>query len=513
MPDQISTTTAIAGLHEVDWLILMIYGGSTLALGWYYGRRQRTAREYFIGSGHMNPLLVGVSLFATLLSTISYRSMPGEAIGKGPVYLVSLAALPLVYLIVAYVLLPVYMKHRVTSAYELLENKLGLSVRLLGASMFIALRLVWMSLLVYLTAEAMAIMLGVPPEKQETWIPVIVLVTGFVSVIYTTIGGFRAVVITDLLQTVLLYGGALLVIGTVTYRMGGFGWFPTQWQDNWDTQPIFPTSFSTRVTVLGTLFSVTIWYVATAAGDQTCVQRFMSTTDTRAARKSYATQLTVAVVVAVTLALVGFALLGYFQAHPDWLPTGMNIKQNADDIFPHYIAFHLPPGVSGLVVAALFAAAMSSIDSGVNSITAVVQTDFLARMRAKPRTETQNLRSARLLAFAIGALVVVGSSQMGLVPGNITAVTQKTSNLLTVPICCLFIFALFVPSATPQGVWLGAICGTTTAALIAFSGPLFGADSATGGDPISFQWIGPAALLVNLLVGTVASQLTRRPAG
>jgi SSS family solute:Na+ symporter len=97
---------------------------------------------------------------------------------------------------------------------------------------------------------------------------------------------------------------------------------------------------------------------------------------------------------------------------------------------------------------------------------------------------------------------------MGQVPGNITAVTTKTSNLLTTPIFGLFFFALFVPFASPRGVWIGAICGTATAVLIAFSGPIFGYVPGTDQlDPISFQWIGPIALTVNLLTGTLASYL------
>jgi SSS family solute:Na+ symporter len=186
----------------------------------------------------------------------------------------------------------------------------------------------------------------------------------------------------------------------------------------------------------------------------------------------------------------------------------LSLAEHADDLFPHYIAFHLPPVVSGLVVAALFAAAMSSIDSGVNSIAAVVQTDFFDRIGRRPQTEAEKFRRARWLAFAIGAIVVVGSSQMGLVLGNITAVTNRTSNLLTVPIFCLFFFALFVPCATPIGVWTGAVCGIATAALVAFSGPIFGADPTTGYDPISFQWIGPAALVVNVAVGWLVSRAT-----
>ena len=263
-----------------------------------------------------------------------------------------------------------------------------------------------------------------------------------------------------------------------------------------------------RVTVLGSILNFLIWYVCTTGGDQTSVQRFMATTDLRAARRAYAVQLLVATVVGVTLGIVGFAMLGYFSAHPELIPAGMDLKDDADKFFPHFIAYHLPAGISGLVVSAMFAAAMSSIDSGVNSITAVVMTDFVDRFRLEPLNEKQHMRLARYLAFAIGGFVVATSSLMEHVPGNITSVTQKTSNLLTTPIFGLFFFALFVPFATPVGVFAGAFAGTATAALIAFSGPIFGMDPVTGLDPVSFQWISPTAVVVNIIVGCVVSLAT-----
>ena len=492
---------AVPGLQWVDWLLIAVYGASTIGLGYYYGRRQRTTREYFVGTGSMNPLLVGVSLFATLLSTISYLSVPGETVGKGPAILAAKLSLPFAYLIVAYLLLPVYMKQRVTSAYELLEARLGIGVRLLGATMFVLLRLIWMSLLVFLAARAMTVMMGIDPK----WIPLVVTCTGLVAVIYTSLGGLQAVVITDLMQTILLFGGAVLVIATVTYELGGFVWFPTEWHSNWDSQPLFSFDPKTRVTVFGTVLTMLIWYVCTAGGDQTSVQRFMATSDVRAARRAYATQLCVSLAVTLVLGLVGLALLGYAEANPDHLPSHVHIKDSADDLFPWYIAYRLPMGISGLVVSAMFAAAMSSIDSGVNSITAVVMTDFLDRFGWRPKTEKGHVLAARLLAFSIGVIVVVGSSFMEHVPGNITAVTQKTNNLLVAPLFALFFFALFVPFAKPAGVLVGAVCGITSAVLIAFSGPLFGFDPETGWDPVSFQWVAPVSLAVNLLTGTIVS--------
>ena len=577
------------GLHWIDWVIIVAYAVSTIALGWYYSRRQSLTSEYFVGGGNMNPFLIGISLFATLLSTISYLSMPGEAAGKGPVTLLGLLAYPVIFLVVGYLFIPVFMRQRANSAYELLEQRLGLSVRLLGASMFLVLRLVWMMLLVYLAANAMTVMLGVDywAIDLDTWsieaarfgqvnsanttntelpgffrwngtqlhiasVPVIVLVTGIVSVVYSTLGGLRAVVMTDFVQTVLLFGGAFLVLATVTWRFGGLGWFPTHWHSNWDSQPVFSTDPRTRVTMVGTFLSIVTWYIATSAGDQTSVQRFMATRNAATARRALATQLCVGGIVVITLHLVGMALLGFFQTNPDALPADMDIKAGADKLFPRYVSFELPIGVSGFVVAAMFAAAMSSIDSGVNSITAVVTTDFVDRLRRGPLSEKANLRAVKFMSLGIGIIVVLGSTYMKYIPGNITAVTNKTANLVTSPIFALFFFALFVRFAHPVGVWIATICGVTTAGVIAFSGPLvvflatsFGWDPQTFGvelltkidpatgdeflvsavrelnrttgqtelvarDPVSFQWIGPVSLTVNLFVGIVLSWLLPR---
>ena len=494
----------------IDWLIVALYAASTLALGWYFGRGQTDTKEYFVGSGRMNPILIGVSLFATLLSSITYLAIPEEVVGKGPAYLSSYIAYPFVFLVVGFLILPVYMRQRVSSAYELLEERLGLSVRLLGGVMFLVLRLVWMSLLVLKTAEALAGMIG----ASESKVPVIVVITVAFAITYTSLGGLRAVVITDLMQTVLLYGGSLLVIGTITVKMGGFEWFPTEWQsDTWDSQPFFSFDPATRVTVVGSILSVFLWTACTSAGDQVSVQRFMATEDADSARRAIAIQLIVAIIVGATLGLVGLALVGYFQANPELLPNGWTLRGQAKDILPHFIREHLPPVVTGLVVSGLFAAAMSSIDSGVNSITAVVTNDFRGRFGSKPDTDAQRLRFARLLAVGIGFLVVSMSMIIQFIPGNIMTVTNKTVNLLTVPIALLFFFALYVPFAHARGVWVGAICSVIVAALIAFSGffswLFFGADPEI--DPVSFQWISPAALVTGVVVGMLACKMIPAP--
>ena len=504
-----------AGLAWIDWLIIAVYACSTIVLGWYYSRQQKNAKEYFVGSGNISPFLVGVSLFATHLSAISYLSIPGEVIGKGPIFiLLILPAYPLSYLIVSRYILPLYMRHRVTSAYELLEERLGLGIRILGGVMFILVRLTWMCLLVYVAARAMTIMLGV----DESWIPWIVLVTGFVSIIYTSLGGLGAVVITDFLQTALLLGGAILVVLLVTIELGDLSWIPTTWQPFWDLQPAFSFDPQVRVTMFGTVLSVMVWTICTAGGDQLSIQRFMATRDLEAAKRSYLVQTLVATTVLGTLLFVGFALLGYFQARPHELPLGLSLAENGDQIFPRFISFHLPVGISGLVVAAMFAAAMSSLDSGVNSITAVVTNDFLDRFGLKPKTAKGHVRLAQCMAFGLGSVVVIGSSYMGNVPGNITGMTQRTTNLLATPAFSLFFFALFIRFGKTAGAVVGAIYGIVVGVLIAFSGnfyghlqtlPVLAAAGVVDTTPLSFQWISPVSLAANLASGTILSKLIR----
>jgi len=559
------------GLHWLDWCVIALYAVGTIALGVYFSKRQKSSDEYFTGGGNMNPLLIGVSLFATLLSTISYLGMPGESAGKGPVYFVGMLAHPITFLIVGFLMLPYYMKHRVTSAYELLEVRLGYEFRVLGACLFLILRLIWMSVLLKFAGDAMVTMLDVDPK----WNLLIVAIIGLVAIIYTSLGGLQAVVITDLIQTILLYGGALTVLGIVTWNFGGFSWIPTEWPDEWKSQPVLPESLGTRVSWIGSIAMTLVWYVATLGGDQTTVQRFMATRDAAGARRALATQLIVGVVVGVTLCMVGIALMAHFrdlresrpqhqkdaivayedfnktfqeknERYPkdaellkalDWEEKTLDKTRDnligADQWFPRFISHSLPIGLAGLVIAAMFAAAMSSLDSGVNSITAVVMTDFVQRNRKLMLSERQHLVMSRGMAVAIGVIVVLGSMGAGAIEGNIMAVTQKSVNLFTTPIFALFYYAVFAKRVHPIGVWVGTMVGSVVAIVIAFSGKLcyllsvifkfdpayLGApletkmDALTGipyeacVDPISFQWIGPFALLANLAVGITLNYL------
>lgn len=215
------------GLSFLDWTILFIYGVGMLGIGWYYQRKNKTKEEYLLGGRKMKPVSIGISLFATLVSTLSYITTPGEMILHGPIIFAGGLAFPLVYIVVGWWIIPAIMKTGVTSAYEILEQKLGLSVRLLGTVMFLLLRLLWMATIIYVTVD---VALYAVIQFDKAYIPLIAGLLTIITVIYTTMGGLKAVVVTDIVQSCIFLGGALLSVIIVCWHLGSVSAiFPKEW--------------------------------------------------------------------------------------------------------------------------------------------------------------------------------------------------------------------------------------------------------------------------------------------
>ncbi len=492
-----ATVTPRSGLHVVDWCFVAVYAVGMVGIGVWYARREKNDSDYFIGDGRMNPILVGISLFATLFSTISYLSQPGEIIKHGPFILFIFASIPIVYFVVTRLLIPAYMRHRVVSAYQLLDSSLGSSIRRLGATLFILLRLVWMSVLIFMASSAIAVIIGLPPG-QIYWV---IAGTGLVAVVYTTLGGLRAVVISDVVQTFILLLGALCTLWIVSWRMDGLSWFPTSWNSHWDVQPLFSFDPHVRVTVIGVIVMNLFWQVCTAGGDQLAIQRYMATRNAAAARRAFLISSILGVGISLLVASIGFALVGYYTQFPELLPTGESINSYADQLFPNFIGTQLPVGLSGLVVSALFAAAMSSVDSGINSITAVVLRDFLHEFHDR-LPEKKRLNLARWLALGIGLCVVLAASLVGEIPGSFLELTKKTTNLFAGPIFGLFFLAVIYRKSNPFGAWVGTVWGFLTSLTIAYW------DVLTGLRSLSFMYIIPPALIVQIGTAIILAKLS-----
>ena len=475
-----------------DWGVVAIYALAMLAVGRYYKLRITTTDDYLLGGRRMSPFMIGLSLFATLTSTLSYLAYPGEMIKNGPMMFAQLAAYPLIMLTVGWGLIPRIMSQDATSGYELLEKRLGLQGRLLGSAMFMALRTIWMAGILYATSSKVLVpMLGLDPS----WAPMISAIMGLVTLVYSAEGGIRAVVVTDAMQSIIMFAGAIVVIGVVTAHMGGVGeWWPDGWQSQWE-KPVFWFDTESRVTFMGAALNMYVWMVCTAGADQMAIQRYLSTRDAKSARRSFGVHLAAEVLISALLALTGLAVLRYFVIHPEFLAEGTSVHENADELLPRFVVTVLPPGLAGLVIAAMLSAAMSSLSSGMNSASAVITSDFLGRFRKVHWSQHENIRVARLASIGIGVAAVLLSMVVGHLASNLLELCIKVVNLLTAPLFVLFFLALFVPWSKPRGAVVATIVSVTTAVAFGLF-ELFG---------LKMLWFSPLSFVTGVLAGMIAS--------
>ncbi len=513
-------TTTGGGLTVLDWIVLGAYAVGMLLIGYYYSRRTRSADDYLLGGRVMKPWMVGLSMFATFLSVLTYLALPGEMIAHGPMMLAQVLGFPVVALVVCWLIIPYIMRFRVTSGYEILEARFGESVRLLGATMFLLVRFLWMGLVIYATVDKVFVpVLGL----DQAWVPAVCAVVGLITVIYSSMGGLRAVVLSDAIQAIILCSGAVLAVVLITVSLGSVSdWWPTEWQTHWDPRRYWfsPTS---RMDVASVVTGVVLWWVATAGSDQMAIQRYLSTRDVRSARRMFSFSIAANIFLACILGVLGFALLGYFQHHPEMLAADQTISGNADQLLPRYIVVGMPAGISGLVIAALAAATMSSLSSGVNSASSVITTDLIGRFRKITFTEEDRLRTARRVSWIVGVAAILLSLAAGGVEGNLLVKCYKIANVFTVPLFMLFFMAMFVPWATTLGTWAAALASAVVAIAIGFNQPISAFVSQLAADSemvavaltclrwldLSFLWVVIGSMITGVIVGPSVSAAER----
>lgn len=490
-------------LHGLDLIAIAAYAIGMLLVGWWYGSRQRTTEEYFVGGRTVHPLVAGISLVATLLSTISYLTYPGELIANGPGLMWGLLHIPISYFVVGYLIMPHIMRQKVTSAYELLEARFGPGVRRTASAFFICVRLPWMAFIIFTCAYAVSTVTRI----DMAWLLAII---GLVTTIYTVMGGIRAVIATDVIQFAILFGGGIITIAFVAARCG----FAALWPD-WTSpaladlhwEPLKVASFSPfqRVTVVTAVLTSAVWWICNAASDQVVIQRYLCTRDARAARKSFLHCVVGDFAISAVLWIVGIAVLSYFLRFRQQLPTAdRSVVAQADRLFPHFIGTALPQGLSGLVIAALLAAAMSSLSSGISSIGTVLVTDFRDLFAAGVDTEAQLLTRAKRVSVVIGLVSMSLSYAIAFIPGrNLFEVGYRMSEFFTAPMCALFLMAFFVPFSNRAGAWAAIIVGFMSGVLFSYWRQIVGAFVPT--QDYSIILILPSSIACSVTAGIVAS--------
>ena len=453
-------------MTPLDTTIIVIYFAATIAVGWWYRRSNRSRDDFLLGGRRMQSVPVGLSLMVSWFSAISYVALPGEIVQHGPLVLVGLAAAPLTLWILSQWIVvrlrqPIVKTERistnylyrysqpVTSAYEHLERW---RLAWLASSLFLLVRLFWMAMIVHITST---LFLG-PMMGMPAWVPAIILLVA--TTIYC-IGGLRAVVATDVLQAGIMFIGAGLTIWWLAPGTGPMDW-PAAWPaPSWNWSPV------ERVTVPWAILSAVCMGLCVRSGDQMAVQRYLSVPTIGAARRVLWLSWIADLALTGLLVAVGLCLYARHQG-------------GGDGLFPEFIRSGFPIGVTGLVVAAILAASMSSLSSGINSCVSTVAVDWRSfhPFAAGPAT-------------VLIACIVFGLSQaIPLVQGNTFELCYKVVNLLQVPLGGLMLSALFIPRASRRGLLLGTVA---SAAVVVWVNHFSG---------LSFLTAAPLGLLCQFLV-------------
>jgi len=434
-----------------NYAVLFGYLAAMVGVGVFFARRNKTTDDYFRGGMHIPWWAAGCSIYATMLSSLTYTGIPSKAFQQDWVASIGNFTIPVVAVVAVLVALPFYRRINATSAYEYLERRFSRSVRLFGSASFALFHVFRMAVVLALTALTLDIATPLTPAQC-------VLLMGVLSIIYCTLGGIEAVIWTDTIQTVVLLGGALIA---VVWILGGIdgglqGMLTEAGKDSkfkWAHFNLDATSAQVAIwfMIIGGIAQNFSSYTA----DQAVVQRYMTTATQRLAARSIWTNAIMVVPTTFLFFGIGTALFAFYRSQPHRLdPTAA-----ADQIFPLFISRELPAGLAGLIVAGVFAAAQSTVSTSMNSISTTIVTDFI-RPLGLIREERSYLRIAQALTLLFGvAGTVAGLSFINPEIRSLFDEFIKVIGLFMGVLGGLFILGALTCRANASGAMIGALSG------------------------------------------------------
>ncbi|MFQ5931672.1 MAG: sodium:solute symporter [Nitrospiraceae bacterium] len=385
-------------MTSLDIIVLLTYVVAVTGVGALFYRRAATTEGFTLAGRRLPGWVVGLSIFGTYLSSISFLALPGKAYATNWTVLAFALSLPLTAWVAARWFAPLYRSTNDASAYAYLERRFGLWARLYAASFYLLTQLARMGTILFLVALAL--------ERLTGWdIAAIIVVTGGVVTFYTVVGGIEAVIWTDALQSVVLTLGAIVCALILLFGMPEG---PAQLLTIAAQHQKFSLG-SFNLTLAAPTFWVVLIYgvvinLQNFGIDQSYVQRYQTANSLKAARRSIWIGSLIYLPVGALFLFIGTALFAYYTAQPELLPATLKAKGMADRVFPHFIVSQLPSGITGLLIAALFAAAMSSLDTSLNSSATILMTDFYRRLVRPDASDTEQLRFLRMATVVLAML-------------------------------------------------------------------------------------------------------------
>ena len=470
-------------------------------MGLYFSRRQTSLDRYLLAEKNMGWLPVGLSLMAALNSGMDYLMQPSSTIRYGIVLTLGVLSWLALYPWVARVVFPFYRRLDFYTVYEYLEARFDVRVRTLAALIFIVWRLGWTATAMFVPSLAInAVTAGQVPMNETT------IVIGVVVTITTMLGGIQGVIWTDVVQFFVMFGGLAATVWICWASVpGGFGEI---WQSalnagllNISPPLVDPAAtgalggltsfFAQPVTLLTLLIALVIGRAAQYTSDQVMVQRLQTTRSLKETQRAFAINAAGDALWMIGLSFVGLALFAYFQRHE--LPA----EYETDKLLPYFMSLAFPAGAVGLVIAAIAAASMSSLNSALNSCSSVAVVDLynrlwlhrqLQRGQHTPEDEKRQLRASKWFTVffgLVGTIAAVNVSRLG----SLLEIANKLVNAFSGPLFGIYLLAMFARNARSEAALAGGVAGAAMSYYVAYHSGL------------SFLWPSTFGLVMTLVVG------------
>jgi SSS family solute:Na+ symporter len=500
----------------LDAVVLVLYLAGTTALGLYVGRTQRDSNDYFVADRAIPWWAVMFSIVASETSALTFISTPGlsygSAAGSGDLGFLQIVAGYIVgRFVVAGVLLPRYFQGNLVTAYALLETRFGLATRRFASIVFMVTRALADSVRVFATAIPVALIIGPSVTNKAYVMPMAVLLLGMLTVLYTYKGGMKAVVWTELLQAgIYLSGGAaaLIILGHLA---------PGGWSAIWSgasaagkTRVLdFSFTMSNPQTVWAGLIGGAFLAMASHGTDQLIVQRLMSSRTLKDAQRAIVGSGFVVFCQFFLFLCIGLGLWAFYHGR---------IFPSTDQIFPSFILEHMPPGLVGLIVAAIVAATMSTHSGAINSLAGATTHDIYLPLSGRASNDAHTLRMGRLFALGWGVVLTLGAL---LFPQDtktpVVVVALGIASFTYGGLLGGFFLGIFWRRAVQRDAILGMSIAIATMAFIVFAKPLSTAFPSLASTlapfaGIAWPWYVLIGTVITLLVGILSSYTHPAPA-
>lgn len=469
------------GFGAIDYAVLAVYLLGVTALGFWFSKKQKDARDYFLGSRNLPSLAVALSIVATETSSLTFIGIPALSFGGNMTFLQITFGYFLARLIISFLFLPAYLSGEMYTAYTLLERRFGHRLRKMASALFLLTRLLADGVRLFATAIPLAIITGF---SYPTSIALICIFT----LLYTYFGGIKAVIWLDVLQLAIYLSGALLAMAALLGSVPG-GWSEILAVGN-DVGKFKMFDFRFNLTTTYTVFSGFIGgcflTMASHGTDQLMVQRLLTCRDLRSSQRALIGSGFVIILQFALFLLIGVMLFVFYEHAPERLSIA-----RSDEIFPLFIVRELPRGISGIVIAAIFAAAMSTLSSSMNSMASSIIMDLLKPALGKSWTVAQELLFSRLATLGCAALFVIVAALAGSW-GNVLETGLKIASFTYGGLLGSFLLGLTNKSAHEPGTMVGLLAGLGTMLAVSLT-------------PVAWPWYVLIGTTATYVVGSAAS--------